>query len=31
LVSNFEQLSSLAQADAVGQLGPLYVSPDASV
>ncbi len=31
LVSNFELLSALAQADAVGQLGPLYVSPDASV
>jgi hypothetical protein len=31
LVSNFEQLSVLAQADAVGQLGPLYGSPDASV
>jgi len=31
LVSDFELLSSLAQADVVGQLGPLYVSPDASV
>jgi hypothetical protein len=31
LVSDFELLSALAQADAVGQLGPLYVSPDASV
>jgi hypothetical protein len=31
LVSDFELLSSLAQADVIGQLGPLYVSPDASV
>jgi hypothetical protein len=31
LVSDFELLSSLAQADVVGQLGPLYVSPDASM
>jgi hypothetical protein len=31
LVSDFELLSALAQADAVGQLGPLYISPDASV
>ena len=31
LVSDFETLSSLAQADVIGQLGPLYVSPDASV
>ena len=31
LVSDFESLSVLAQADAIGQLGPLYVSPDASV
>lgn len=31
LISDFELLSSLAQADIVGQLGSLYVSPDASV
>jgi hypothetical protein len=31
LVSDFELLSALAQADAVGQLGSLYASPDASV